>query len=113
MPGQRSASRAGLFGSLRPGAVTIVEPPVSRAYARRARVTFYAVTIATLLTTGVVVRHWQPAEAVGIAFGAGIVAGLLAAVAVLVWPVVRVLWHWAAEIAAGLLLLGVWAVLSD
>src|SRR5262249_11316801 len=106
-------SQGGLFGSLRPGAVTLVEPPVSRAYARRARVTFYAVTVVTLLTTGVVVRHWAPAVAVGVSFGAAIVVGLLAAIAVVVWPVVRVLWHWSAEIAAGLLLLGGWAVLSD
>src|SRR5215467_3128045 len=104
---------SGLFGSLRPGAVTIVDAPVSRAYARKARITFYAVTIATLLTTGVVMRHWPAAEAVGVSFGAGLVAGILAAVAVVVWPVVRVLWHWSAEIAAGLLLLGVWAWLSD
>src|SRR4051794_24993377 len=106
-------ARSGLFGSLRPGAVSIVDAPVSRAYARKARITFYAVAIATLLTTGVVVRHWPAAEAVGVSFGAGLVAGIVAAVAVVVWPVVRVLWHWAAEIAAGLGLLALWVWLSD
>lgn len=113
MCAQRSASRGGLFGSSRPGAVALVEAPVSQAYMRKARITFWVVAIATLLVTGVALRHARPAVTVGISFLSALVAGVLAMVGVTVWPVARVLWHWAAEITTGLVLLIVWTLLAD
>jgi hypothetical protein len=44
---------------------------------------------------------------------AGFVVGLVAAGVVAVWPVLRVLWHWAAEITATLLVVSVGTVLSS
>ncbi len=106
-------SGGGLFGVSRPGTVALVEAPVSRAYVRKARITFWVVAIATLLVTWTVLRHARPAVTVGFSFLAALIAGVLAMATVMVWPVMRVLWHWAAEITAGLVLLTVWTVLSD
>jgi len=93
--------RASLFGGRPPGAVAIVEPPVSRSYVRKARLAFVAAGI----TVGVTV--WAAGSVgssavVGLVVGvlAGLVAGLVAAVLVRLWPVLRVLWHWVGEITA-------------
>lgn len=103
----------GVFGWSRPGTVALVEAPVSRAYVRKARITFWVVAITVLLVTGVALRHARPAATVGFSFLAALVAGVLAMAAVMVWPVVRVLWHWAMEITVGLVLLVMWMLLSD
>lgn len=81
------------------GAVTIVETPVSRSYARKARITFLglAPTVAALVSA-VLATLVAPAMALAIGIGSGFVVGLLVAVVVQVWPVLRTLWHWAVEV---------------
>jgi hypothetical protein len=107
------SSGGGLFGARRAGEVTLVETPVSRAFARKARVTFFAVGIATTAVTVVGLHHRDPALAVLVGVVVGAVAGFVAGAGVVVWPVVRVLWHWSAEITAAVLLLVAWSWLSD
>ncbi len=106
------SSGAGLFGVRRAGAVAIVEAPVSRAYARKARITFYVVAVAVALVVMVVAHHRPAGFAVIVGLVLGVVAGLVAGAGVVVWPVARVLWHWAAEITLALVLLVCWAWLA-
>ena len=51
------SSGRGLFGAPRPGAVTLVDTPVSRAYARKARLTFWVVTLIVGLLASVALSH--------------------------------------------------------
>jgi hypothetical protein len=104
----------GLFGQRPAGAVTIVETPVLRAYARRARITFFALTptiaaiVAAVLATVV-----RPAQAVLLGLVAGLVVGLVVAVVVQVWPVLRAVWHWAVEIGLSAVVVGGAALLAS
>ena len=80
----------GLFQERPVGAVALVETPVSRVYARRARLAFAVVALsvgvlATMAQTAV--RHPAAALVVGALVGA--VAGLTAALLVRVWPILR------------------------
>ena len=94
-----------LFGERPVGAVTLVETPVSRSYARKARLAFFAVGAAV---AAVVWVTWsvQSSAVVGLLVGllAGVGAGLVSALLVRLWPVLRVLWHWSAEVTAVVLL---------
>ena len=92
-----------IFGD-RPGTIAVVEPPVSQAYTRKARVTFLAVTAGVAAVTATVLSVFQhPVVAVLLGIVAGLVCGFVAAVMVRVWPVLRVLWWWLTE----LVLLGI------
>jgi hypothetical protein len=93
----------GVFGTRQPGAIAVVEAPVSLAYAQKARVTFFAVSISVALavsTVAVVFARSLPATVVGVlvAILSGLVCGFVAALVVRVWPVLRVLWWWSLEI---------------
>ncbi|MFC0527234.1 hypothetical protein [Phytohabitans kaempferiae] len=86
-----------LFGP-RPGMVTVVEPPVSASYARKARVAFFAVTAAVgVLTAAVAAVFAHPVLAVVLGIAVGLVCGVSASLLVLAWPVLRVLWWWSFE----------------
>jgi hypothetical protein len=97
----------GLFGTRQPGAIAVVEAPVSLAYIKTARITFYVVSIGTALCTATVVSVFaHPVLAVLIGILAGLVCGFVAGLVVRIWPVLRVLWWWSLEITiAGLVVL--------
>ncbi|MBG0567912.1 hypothetical protein [Actinoplanes aureus] len=107
----------GLFNRAPVGAVAIVEPPVSQWYARRARVAFIGVSLGCWAVATMVLSASTPLWiAVLLGLAAGLVVGLVAALLVRVWPVLRALWWWSLEIAtaavvvAGLSLLArVWS----
>jgi len=89
-----------LFGP-RPGMITVVEPPVSASFARKARVAFFAVTTAVgALTTAVTAVFAHPVLAVVLGIAVGLVCGASTSVLVLAWPVLRVLWWWSFEAVA-------------
>jgi hypothetical protein len=104
---------AKLFGSQSVAAISVVEPPLSRWYAQRARLVFYVVTAgAGLMSAGAL---WQVLPGVlAVSAGAviGAVLGFGAAVLVRAWPVLRALWWWALEIVTAGLLGGVVLLLS-
>lgn len=105
---------SGLFGQRPAGAVTIVETPVSRSYARKARITFLALAPATaLLVAAVLATVMHPAGAAVLGVLAGVVVGFVTALLVQAWPVLRVLWHWAVEIATTAVLVGATALLAS
>lgn len=94
-----------LFGGGPVGAITIVDAPVSQWYVQRARVAFVGVVVASGLMAAAVVAvfaPWPLAVVAGVL--AGLVCGLAAGVLLRIWPVLRVLWWWLGEIAAGALL---------
>ncbi len=85
-----------LFGERPVGVVSVVDAPVSRSYAHKARIAFYVTAfaggvVAALALTTVFVFP------VAILVGAlvGIVAGLAVGLVVRAWPVLRALWWWA------------------
>jgi hypothetical protein len=109
-----SMAGRGLFGQRPAGAVTIVETPVLRSYARRARIAFFALTPAMAAMVGAVLATvMDPAQAVVLGLLCGLVVGLVVGVVVQVWPVLRALWHWAVEIGLSALLVGGAAVLAS
>jgi len=79
-------------------AVTLVETPVSRAYMRKARIAFFAVTaVVGVLSAAMLMTVVPPAAALIVGAVAGASCGLIVALMVRAWPVLRALWHWAAE----------------
>ena len=82
---------------------------MSRWSARNARVAFVSVALTVGVGTSVVLAQLTyPALAVVLGTLTGFVVGLAVAVVVRVWPLLRVLWHWSAEMAvlAGLFAAG-------
>ena len=85
------------------GLVAIVEHPVRRAYAHKAQVAFYAAGSMTgLLAAAVLSRTMNPVAGVVLGLFAGALFGVVVAVLVGAWPVLRVLWHWAIEVTLAL-----------
>jgi hypothetical protein len=76
-----------------------VEAPVSRSYARKARIGFYSTTAVVGVLAAAMLATAMPLV-LAVALGAlvGAACGLAVAVLVRVWPVLREVWHWAAEI---------------
>ncbi len=102
----------GLFGDRPVGVVSVVEPPLSRYYAHRARVAFWATTVVAVVLLAAVLSFLVPLLwALALSLFAGAVVGFLVAALVRAWPVLRVLWWWALEITtAGALTAGTIAV---
>ena len=94
-----------LFSDSPAGVVAVVEMPVSRHYAHRARLTFFTIApLVTLLVALVLSAIMSPIAAALIGMLTGFIAGMAAALFVRAWPVLRTLWWWSAELI-GLLLL--------
>ncbi len=93
------ASRdSGLAGA---SVVTLVEGSSFRSASGRARLVFVAVTAAGGVLGAVVLTPlYGPAWGLVLGGAAGFGAGLLLGATVAVWPVLRVMWHWSAEISA-------------
>ena len=108
-----SKSRTGgLFGPSHTGAVTIVDAPVRMTYARKARLTFWVVSIGVAALSGTVASDYlHPILGLLAGAGIGLVAGLVAALLVVAWPVMRAIWHWADAIAIVLLVFYGWTAL--
>src|SRR6266536_4383704 len=92
-------SQSRMLGDRPVGAVTLVETPVSRLYAHKARVAFFATTAVVGALSAAVLSFLMPLLwALALALFAGAVVGFLVAALVRAWPVLRVLWWWAFEI---------------
>jgi len=87
--------RSGLFGERPVGAVALVETPVSRSFARKARTAFIVVALAAAsLTTAVLSLRMNLLLAIVLGVALGVVLGFVVAAVVRAWPVLRLLWHW-------------------
>jgi hypothetical protein len=97
--GTRDMARSGWFEDRPVGAVTLVEAPVSRSYAQKARVAFSVVGVLTAMVSAAVLLLWlHPLVAVALALVTGFVVGLVVGLVVRAWPVLRVLWWWSLEL---------------
>jgi hypothetical protein len=95
------------------GSVTVVQHLVHTNYARNAKVAFFATTgVVGLLVAAVLVSSNHPIVAVVLGGLIGATVGVCVAVVVRVWPVARMLWWWATEIACLLTLVWLFALMS-
>lgn len=106
-------SRFGI-GKGRGGTVTVIEQTVQRNYARRAFVSFFVVGgIVALLAATVASHYMHPILGAMLGMVIGALVGAAVAAVVFIWPVLRVFWHWAAEILLGLAVVYGWTALMQ
>ena len=85
--------------------MTLVEVGAMRTAANRARLVFLTVTASSAVLGAIVAApRFGPLWGLVVGGAAGFLLGLVAGAVVAVWPVLRVLWHWSAEIAVCLVL---------
>lgn len=91
----------GFMRRMSPTAVTVIEAKVHRTAARNAKASaiILGIVVAALATV-VLLEQLHPLLAVFAGLFIGAVVGGVVWVAVVVWPVVRQIWWWAAEILA-------------
>ena len=100
--------------SARPGVVTLVEGSAFRPYAIRARLTFIITTVVGAVLGAIALGPVvNPLWGLVVGGAVGLVLGAAAGAVIYVWPVLRALWHWAAEIVAGLALVTAGTALSS
>lgn len=94
--------------------IAMIEYPVLWQSIRRAKIAFWAIGLTVGLTTGVIAASvTTTGRAIVIGVLTGIAAGLVVAVVLFVWPVVRVAWHWAAEILLLTAILATYSALAE
>jgi hypothetical protein len=87
------------------GVVALVDAPVAKAYARKSQVAFFVTAaLVGVPAAAVLSRVMSPVAGVVLGLFAGALFGVMVALLVAAWPVLRVVWHWAAEITLALLL---------
>jgi hypothetical protein len=101
------------YGGTRGGSVTVIETSVVRSYRRRAKVGFFIVTATVgLLAATVATDYLHPILASCLGLFIGSAAGAVAAGLIIAWPVLRALWHWAAEALASLVAVYGWTIMT-
>jgi hypothetical protein len=109
----KSNGRPLFAGGTRGGSVTVIETSVARSYWRRAKIGFFTVTaVVGLLSATVATDYMHPILAACLGLFLGSVVGALAAGLIIAWPVLRALWHWAAEITMSLLAVYGWTIMT-
>jgi hypothetical protein len=109
-----SKSTRGFGFGRRSGTVTVIEQKVLRSSARNARMAFIITAlIVGLLAMTVASDHMHPILAALLAVPIAFVAGAFVWTLVRVWPVLRLLWWWTPEIAAGMTLVYGWIALAN
>jgi hypothetical protein len=94
-----SNGRSRFATSNRHGTVTVIEAPVARSYRRRAIIAFYVVgSVVALLSATVASHYLHPIVGAIVGMLLGAAFGVLVGAFIVIWPVVRVLWHWLPEI---------------
>ncbi len=93
-----------LFGKRPATAIALVDAPVSRTYAQKARVALFAggSVSAALSAMALFLAGLSPWAAVPLGAVIGAAMGLALATMVTAWPVLRVLWWWSIEIGTAL-----------
>ncbi len=95
------------------GTITVIETQVHRSFARNAKLAFYCTAlVVALLSMTVMADRWHPIVAALAGVVAGVFVGSLVWVVVRLWPVIRLLWWWAPEIAFGFSAVYGWTALA-
>ena len=105
-----NSTRRSTFGTTSKGqAVTVIEAPVARSQRRKAKVAFWVTGSGVAVLAGTVVSDYMHpilGGLFGLALGA--LLGALVATLILIWPVLRMIWHWLPEILLGSFLVYGW-----
>jgi hypothetical protein len=98
------------FGTNNKGqTVTVIEAPMARSQRRKAIIAFWVTLFTAGLLAGTVAAHYMHpilGGLLGIVFG--VVLGAILFALIVVWPVLRIIWHWLPEIGLGLALVYGW-----
>jgi hypothetical protein len=104
------STRRSLFGTSNKGqAVTVIEAPTRYNQRRKAIIAFWVTAVTVAVLGGTVAAHYlHPivGALLGIALGATL--GGTVAVLIVIWPVLRIIWHWLPEILLGTFLVYGW-----
>ncbi|GGQ79619.1 hypothetical protein GCM10010166_57130 [Couchioplanes caeruleus subsp. azureus] len=98
-----------LFGSHTKGhTVTVIEAPTRYNQRRKAIIAFWVTVVIVALLGGTVAAHYMHPILGGLlGIVGGAVSGAIVAVLIIIWPVLRMIWHWLPEILlAGFLIYG-------
>lgn len=92
-----------VFGSTNRGqTVTVIEAPIIQSQRRKAKATFWVTLAVTGLLAATVASHYMhPILGVFVGLATGFLLGVVFAGAVLIWPIVRIIWWWLPEILLG------------
>jgi hypothetical protein len=104
------SSRRSMFGSNNKGqTVTVIEARTRYSQRRKAVIAFFVTLFTVGLLTGTVASHYlHPILGGLLGIVAGVVCGAVLFVLIVAWPVLRILWWWLPEIAAGLVTVSGW-----
>ena len=110
----KSSGRSGFGTSNRGRTVTVIEAPTRYNQRRKAIVAFWITLLIVGLLGGTVASHYMH-PIVGGLLGilAGVVLGGLVFALIVVWPVLRIVWHWLPEIVVALVLVYGWTWLME
>lgn len=93
------SNRGSVFGRGFGGTVTVIEEPVLRSAARKAKIVFWIVWVASgLLAASVLASKWHPVLALFAGAFVGLVLAAVTASIVAAWPVIRAIWWWVPEL---------------
>jgi hypothetical protein len=99
----KSSGRSRFATSNRHGTVTVIEAQVARSYRRRALIAFFVVGVVVALLSATVASHYlHPIVGAIVGMLLGAVCGVVVGAFIVMWPVLRVIWHWLPEITTGL-----------
>ncbi|MGI5236992.1 hypothetical protein [Dactylosporangium sp. CA-139066] len=94
--------------------VTVIDANVRRSWARRALIAFMVTAgVVGVLTAVVLSQDHHPIVGLFGGIGLGLAAGAVVGLLVLLWPVLRIFWHWSVEIGTAVLLVSGWTALMD
>ncbi len=104
------STRKGLFGGGdRVQTISVIDTPTRHNQQRKAIIAFWValIVVATLGGT-VAASYMHPILGGLLGVVLGVVSGALLAALIIIWPVLRMIWHWLPEIALGLFLIYGW-----
>ncbi|MCA2219524.1 hypothetical protein [Jidongwangia harbinensis] len=105
----KSTRRSLLGGSRKGKTVTVIEAPTRMNQRRKAKVGFWVTALIVAVLGGTVAAHYMHPILGGLlGIVAGALLGALVAVLIIVWPVLRIIWHWLPEILIGTFLVYGW-----
>jgi hypothetical protein len=106
----KTTPRRSAFGtSNRGNNVTVIEAPTRYNQRRKAIIAFWVTAIAVAVLGGTVAAHYMHPILGGLlGILLGVLSGGLVAVLIIIWPVLRIIWHWLPEILIGSFLVYGW-----
>ena len=110
----KSTRRTAFGTSNRGQTVTVIEAPTRRSQRRKAIVAFWVTLLIVGLLTGTVAAHYMHPILGGLlGIAGGVAVGAVVFALIVVWPVLRIIWHWLPETFGALVLVYGWTWLMQ